>query len=340
MTWTKEHTQLNDVLAELVPHATGITKFVRDAGIKPQMINFNGTALEIWSDVISKAENIARINELIEAVSKVYSDNPYLKSALSSDNIINPTGLKLEEVSNWRGTDPGTLEKLTYGVNTLLPISFLSEGIKRSRPVAKIQIALEKKTIVGTGFIFRIASYEDSYFITNHHVINDTIDIDKVTIIFNFELDFHGNSLPSKSFKIDSDFKFILSPVHELDCCILKLNDHNIAFEEFGCLELKDQSIEKNDFVNIIQHPGGQWKQISLYHNIVTHADERIVQYLTDTLSGSSGAPVFNSQWDVVALHHSGGRNKENEEPLPDLATYRNEGIRINAIIDFLNQNL
>lgn len=33
--------------------------------------------------------------------------------------------------------------------------------------------------------------------------------------------------------------------------------------------------------------------------------------YLTDTLPHSSGSPVFNSEWEVVALHHAGVQNKK-----------------------------
>lgn len=80
-------------------------------------------------------------------------------------------------------------------------------------------------------------------------------------------------------------------------------------------------------------------KQISLYHNIVTHTNERIVQYLTDTLKGSSGSPVFNSEWEVVALHHSGGGSKSDEPALMDGLKIRNEGILINKIIQFFKDN-
>ena len=80
-------------------------------------------------------------------------------------------------------------------------------------------------------------------------------------------------------------------------------------------------------------------KQISLYHNIVTNTNERVVQYLTDTLKGSSGSPVFNSDWEVVALHHSGGGNKPGEPELPEGIKSRNEGIFINKIIQFVKDS-
>ena len=83
----------------------------------------------------------------------------------------------------------------------------------------------------------------------------------------------------------------------------------------------------------IIQHPGGGQKQIALSHNVVAFADDRRLQYLTDTLEGSSGSPAFDMDWKVVALHHAGGWLRE---PGTKQRVYRNEGIHINVVIDGL----
>jgi V8-like Glu-specific endopeptidase len=32
------------------------------------------------------------------------------------------------------------------------------------------------------------------------------------------------------------------------------------------------------------------------------------VHYRAPTEGGSSGSPVFNDQWEVIALHHKGGK--------------------------------
>ena len=64
--------------------------------------------------------------------------------------------------------------------------------------------------------------------------------------------------------------------------------------------------------------------------NQVKYMDETVVQYITDTLPGASGSPVFNDNWQVAALHHSGGNIPE---PSTNSIHFRNEGIRIGAII-------
>ena len=97
--------------------------------------------------------------------------------------------------------------------------------------------------------------------------------------------------------------------------------------------ELPPGTPKRDDYTVIIQHPGGGPKQIALYHNVITYADATRVQYLTDTLPGSSGSPVFDTHWQVVALHHSGGMLRE---PGTKLQVYRNEGIHINAVLSGL----
>ena len=54
--------------------------------------------------------------------------------------------------------------------------------------------------------------------------------------------------------------------------------------------------------VNIVQHPRGKAKRVALRNNLVTDADATSVRYFTDTEAGSSGSPVCDDQWRVVAL--------------------------------------
>ena len=53
-----------------------------------------------------------------------------------------------------------------------------------------------------------------------------------------------------------------------------------------------------------------------------------MLHYTADTDGGSSGAPVFNDEWQLVALHH-GAAEDESGTPV-------NEGIRVSALVDWL----
>lgn len=340
MAWTKKLTQLNDVLSDLVPNKDGITKYVKASGLKQQFIDTSGNAMDVWSNVLSEADKNNKVDELVKSVLETYPDNPFLKSALSSKEIDYSLSPDIDKVSKWEDVAEETLEVLTMGRSTLLPVNFLAKGIQKSKAVGKVEIKIgSNRYSVGTGFLFKIKDLEDLFFITNYHVINDLKNIDKTRIIFDYELDINGDSLPSKSFKINEKRDWYCSPVNEYDTTIFHLIDEHNELEAYGYIELKEVKIMENDFVNIIQHPGGEMKQISLYHNIVTNTSERVVQYLTDTLKGSSGAPVFNSDWEVVALHHSGGGTKPGEPELPKGFKSRNEGITINKIIQFVKDN-
>ena len=60
------------------------------------------------------------------------------------------------------------------------------------------------------------------------------------------------------------------------------------------------------EYLNIIQHPNGEPKQVAVRENRLVARLDSFLHYETDTAPGSSGSPVFNDQWEVVALHHSG----------------------------------
>jgi hypothetical protein len=75
--------------------------------------------------------------------------------------------------------------------------------------------------------------------------------------------------------------------------------------------------------INIIQHPYGDPMKVVLTQNqMVEDMTDTRVRYLADTDKGSSGSPVFDQKWDIVALHHSGG-------PYPPQAPRTTAGKRI-----------
>lgn len=102
--------------------------------------------------------------------------------------------------------------------------------------------------------------------------------------------------------------------------------------ESCGVLTLETGSPpEVGEHVSIIQHPGGGAKQIALTANQVVNLFDHRLQYTTDTLPGSSGSPVFNDAWNVVALHHAGGNLLKNAR---GDRMYANEGILVSKILD------
>lgn len=77
----------------------------------------------------------------------------------------------------------------------------------------------------------------------------------------------------------------------------------------------------------IYQHPGGDLLREAVGQFLspsVFNASDSRFRYTTNTETGSSGAPCFNSEWKLVGIHHYG-------DPINPVAAY-NQGIPIDKI--------
>jgi V8-like Glu-specific endopeptidase len=82
-----------------------------------------------------------------------------------------------------------------------------------------------------------------------------------------------------------------------------------------GWLKLPDPApvLEVGDPLIIYQYPGGRELMMAIDTEAVVGAvwDGLRLRYRNNTEPGSSGSPVFNFAWDLVALHHAGARGPE-----------------------------
>jgi V8-like Glu-specific endopeptidase len=187
---------------------------------------------------------------------------------------------------------------------------------------------------VYAGTAFLIAP--DRLMTNNHVFVGDeqraaTAADAGATATFNYEQDINGKLAPIKQYATAPDQYFAADL--ELDVAVVAVTGN--PGDEFGTLALPspDVTVSVGDDVFIIQHPNGGPKQIAMAGNEVAYVDDKIVQYTTDTLKGSSGSPVFDWQWRLVALHHAGG---DLVEPASGRTYFRNEGIRLSAIVPAL----
>ncbi len=89
--------------------------------------------------------------------------------------------------------------------------------------------------------------------------------------------------------------------------------------------------------VNIIQHPLGGPKRVALRNNKVYDVSYPSIFYFTDTLEGSSGAPVFDDHWRVIALHRASVKERTEYNGKKDVG-YVNHGIQLHAILADLDK--
>lgn len=205
--------------------------------------------------------------------------------------------------------------------NNLRPVSFLSQAIQRASAVAQIVVP---QLGLGTGFMVA-----DDCLMTNNHVLPSAASARDAYARFNYELGTDGQLSNGDYFRLRPDLFFITN--ERLDYSIVGV-DENPGIR-YGSIALTRLPLSLGQGVNIVQHPSGGPKQVALVDNDLVYYDQVFAQYLTDTLPGSSGSPVFDDNWQLIALHNSGGWLPE---PGTQSTHFRNQGILISAILDDL----
>ncbi len=154
---------------------------------------------------------------------------------------------------------------------------------------------------------------------------------EKSDFSFNYQLDVNGKQCPTQTTGALAGSTFYTN--RELDYTVVTLKE----VPDFGePLILKSKLMRRDERVAIIQHPGGHLKKISLQNNFVAYADNQVLQYTTSTEPGSSGSPVFDDDFQVVGIHHSGGMLLE---PNTQQKYLRNAGTSAIAILNDLKNN-
>ncbi len=228
----------------------------------------------------------------------------------------------LPAINDWRGSETvaSVYEKI-IGERTLRPISFLQQGLEVSRAVAYIGVRNSQASWSGTGFLVA-----RNLLLTNNHVLPSSDLLSGTIFRFNYEENFQGEAQTNYEYRPKSNGIFHTNQA--LDYTLVEIEGE--PGQKWGWLPLTSRGIKRDNRVNIIQHPLGQPKQISLQNNFVQYVGGNVVQYVTSTLQGSSGSPVFDDAWEVVALHHAGGNISE---PTTQQRYFRNEGTLIESIL-------
>jgi endonuclease G, mitochondrial len=198
------------------------------------------------------------------------------------------------------------LERILAG-NELSDVAYLMRGALVARSVGRVVIRRGARVLGhGTGFLVA-----PGVLMTNHHVL-ESIDVVRDSLVqFRYETDVHGAELNPESFTLGIDPPPILVPA--LDVVLAAVNPASAtstSLDAFGWLRLNPEPGKAfvGEYLTIIQHPRGERKQVCVRENKLLKYDDPgpYLWYQTDTVGGSSGSPVFNNSWDVVALHHSG----------------------------------
>ena len=230
------------------------------------------------------------------------------------------------------------IDKLNF-----LPSIFLRLGYRRTLAVCRIMVGRgvdyrgdsQPGGWKGTGFLVG-----PKLLLTNHHVLNSIEVARELTCQFNYVIGPDGKVEAHAEFRLLPDELFLTSPYDNgLDYTFVSVEP--AAAAKFGTVELERAAyvIHPGTYANIVQHPDGRPQEIVLHDNEVVNDDGVFLHYVSDTDYGSSGSPVFDNAWKLIALHHA---RKANDNKL-QVGTGRppeflNEGIKIATIATDIEQ--
>ena len=247
--------------------------------------------------------------------------------ALGQTHMITPAA-----IANADTTVP--LEKV-FGTNPFMPFKVWAQGLECAKAVCRVEDKADQG--IGTGFVVNgkllsKALPDELLLITNAHVMTPKGDGNSLTpaqahVSFYACTDKNDRPHTSKIKKI-----LFTSPPNNLDVTIATL-EKRPALKNPLSFAVNLPAADSKQKVFIIGHPKGGGLSYSLNDNeLLDHGDPGNfrVHYRTPTEPGSSGSPVFNGLWELIALHHAGDALMQR---IHGTGTYQaNEGIAFKYI--------
>ena len=223
------------------------------------------------------------------------------------------------------------------GDTRFVPLKWYRTGLQRCAGVARIETQWGQG--FGTGFLVRgedlhEALAGEALLLTNAHVLSSDPAVRKRFPPGNpperARVRFEGREDADKTYAVKE--VIWTSPPDDLDATLLRLETSVICEPPYPIATA--MPVAEQDRVYVIGHPLGGTLSISIQDNRVVDVKEPKLHYRAPTEPGSSGSPVFNQEWQLVALHHAG--SKEMRSLSGEGVREANEGIWMSAIIQAL----
>jgi len=268
--------------------------------------------------LIFRYQLIEDVNEVIK-LSEQYAVPPPIPR-FSDNNIKLPTNDLDDLESLYNPSSPN-----------YVTIDFFEQGRQAAQAVCRLEWNGKAK---GTGFLVA-----DDLVLTNYHVISDT-KVDQEILrqrLKNCRIRFEVKG-SAYSIELGVDLNRPLenfSPLDALDYVLIRLERPIQEDDNRKPLTCSKFSLDKRPFANIIHYPTGHDMKIVFRNNHIKEVRADRIYYSSDTEKGSSGAPVFNDNWQVIALHRAGEKDRHGNTIRDidgNVVRDGNEGILLSAI--------
>ena len=263
--------QLAVQLAHLVPDKRLAVRIAVMTGLAPPF-PVDRDVHQMWRAIVHSAANRQLVGPLLD-----YAGALAEESWAASPEAIGagepPITDPLAEPSwaEFSAPDQSLYERRIGAHETFLPVSFLHAGVTASRSVCKISYQKRDaagipRTIIGTGFLIG-----PDELLTCYHVLNNATTAARATAEFNYEVDVSGAQTEPERVRLAPERGFRTSGTLLHDWTIVR-TEHPVS-DKYGYLHLEPIDHSAIVFVNIIGHPDGRMKQVSLYNNLVERYD-------------------------------------------------------------------
>ncbi|MCI5166847.1 MAG: serine protease, partial [Candidatus Electrothrix sp. GM3_4] len=246
-------------------------------------------------------------------------------------------------------SEVATVEERVIFINDMIPFGFLEGARRTGESIARMLVPrfeggsavtrpFSSEQVIYLGTAWLIGS---RHILTNHHVINarNPGEADASTVDFQMQ----GEASIAQ---FDYDFDMAPGVKEKISKVILKNKALDFALLELAQASNRDPLVlwgkelvlHSNSYVpvNVIQHPGGASKQMAIRNNLMARLLSDDLAYFSDTEGGSSGSPVCNDNWEVIALHKASTRAHGDFQFQGKTTAWVNIGTRIDRIIGYL----
>ena len=240
---------------------------------------------------------------------------------------------RFDAVTQAQQERPDFVAEKVLGTDRWQSVLWLRDGLNACRSVARIETYYKKG--FGTGFVVAGNELNPAWparvLVTNYHVVPDDRAAREAWISFK---GLSGDG-PDAQQRVQATKVLRRSPVYDYDVCVLQLPD-NLS-DEVKALpispEFPDLGSEPAPRAYVIGHPeGAEDLQLSLHDTKLLQPYEKYAYYRSPTEAGSSGSPVFDDKWRIIALHHG------SRASYPGSTEPANEGIRFDELGAHLRQ--
>jgi hypothetical protein len=316
--------------------------------------------LEVFNDQDQEAIH-EQLNQLIAGYEAAFSAAALQRKPSLATLALLPSSLELRSPGSAPAqplSRPG-LEKLVNAAAGFADITAFRKGLVEAEcRTARIEIGGKAK---GTGFLIG-----DSLLLTNWHVVKNGVE--GALARFDHKTQ-PGGSLASQGRAVLFADKWLeASSPHEVialeigndgppsgnwDYALVRLaepvgsqpigSDPSGGGDKRGYYSLDGGSyqFDKDEPLLIVGHPDGRPMQLSYAcpSGVSPTQHSSRIRYQTNTEGGSSGSPVFNRNWRVVALHHAAGPTAIPGEFNLQGGNF-NQGIPVSNIVSSLREQL